>query len=665
MPVTRRLSGDSDSSTASSKGGGGGGGGGGRHSLGGPSRRAGEEVVLLVNRKEGKHVIERSATGAPRARSQSRERAALAPVLKPSPTLGSPGGTRKSSTERGRSLTNEGSRRLSAPRSNSQSKLTHRAWSRDSSPGLAFSSKDPHPPSSERSEELLSRQGPSSNSVVGVGLSKKQSSSCSNSPVKGGQNSNNNSKKTTNTPRPPAPHSPSVGRGKLLPPVNPGARRSPHSSTQTSFHPSTRSPRISHTPRTAGRASHRKLSGLEQQEPEEDGLGFGLQMLPTFDPQKEQDLYRTFEAEFLANTQLARGGSAGKVSGGAKQQVLGKHSASRHSDPNVTDSAYSSSNSSTSSTTVGGKTGSLPELKESKRTNLHHFPLDDPLNLLYGHHFGGTNGNGQGELQQWGDSRGAFKKLPAISSSMEGRETPVSMPGHGDTEPDGLRNHILSQPTFHCKTMNGEHEGCATSDGKSQQAQLGWDTQTNRDVKLEIDHPNLHYEIENGGQSVKPPPPEPCSFPLHASEDCSFQDSSSENSSMGFSLSGSRSGSPPPLLPMVNGESRQKRTKGPNSKHSQGARFRPRTDNRPQNSPSRIPTPVSYRDLHSCESLSPSHSPPLSPHSSHPGGHPTTCKNLHQAFTDMIHPQSCSPALGSTDCSYTAHSGGLDTEARM
>ncbi|KAF6729500.1 GAS2-like protein 1 [Oryzias melastigma] len=366
MPVTRRLSGDSDSSTASSKGGGGcgggGGGGGGRHSLGGPSRRTGEEVVLLVNRKEGKHMIERSGTGAPRARSQSRERATLTPALKPSPSSGSPGGTRKFSAERGRSLASEGSRRLSAPRSHSQSKLTSRAWSCDSSPGS--SCKDPHPPSSDRSEELPSRQVPSSNSIVG-GLSKKQSSSCSNSPVKGGQISNNSpSKKTTNTPRPPAPHSPSLGRGKLLPPVNSGARRSPHSSTQTSIHPGARSPRISHTPRTSARAPHRKLSGLEQQEPEEEGLGFGFQMLPTLDPQKEQDLYRTFEAEFLANTQQARGVSVGKASGGAKQQV--KHSASRHSDPNITDSAYSSSNSSTSSTTVGVKTGSLPELKESE-----------------------------------------------------------------------------------------------------------------------------------------------------------------------------------------------------------------------------------------------------------------------------------------------------------
>uniref|UniRef100_A0AAV2LJN1 Dual-specificity kinase n=1 Tax=Knipowitschia caucasica TaxID=637954 RepID=A0AAV2LJN1_KNICA len=54
LPLTRRLSGDSDSSTASSKG------GGGLY-----SRRSGEEVILMVNRKEGKHVIERPGATNP------------------------------------------------------------------------------------------------------------------------------------------------------------------------------------------------------------------------------------------------------------------------------------------------------------------------------------------------------------------------------------------------------------------------------------------------------------------------------------------------------------------------------------------------------------------------------------------------------------------------
>uniref|UniRef100_H3DEJ5 Growth arrest specific 2 like 1 n=1 Tax=Tetraodon nigroviridis TaxID=99883 RepID=H3DEJ5_TETNG len=68
----------------------------------GASRRSGDEVVLLVSRKEGKHMIERPGGGnqgpslrpsIPRARSQSRERSALAPVLKPNPPQGSSEGS--------------------------------------------------------------------------------------------------------------------------------------------------------------------------------------------------------------------------------------------------------------------------------------------------------------------------------------------------------------------------------------------------------------------------------------------------------------------------------------------------------------------------------------------------------------------------------------------
>ncbi|XP_072244037.1 uncharacterized protein gas2l1 [Leuresthes tenuis] len=664
MPLTRRLSGDSDSSTASSKGGGGGGGGGGRHSVGGTSRRSGEEVVLLVNRKEGKHVIERAGAGnqssslrptMPRARSQSRERAPLAPILKkPNPPPGSSDGTRPSRTERGRSIGNEGPRRLHAPRSHSQSKLTSRTWSGDSSPAPAH--RDHQFSSSERREDLRNKQVPPSSPRVGVGLTKRQSSSCSNSPIKGVQSSNSSpSKKTITTPRPPAPRSPSIGKGRLLPPVTPGGRRSPHSSPRNSHHHAARSPRISQAPRSAGRGNHRNVSGLECQESEEEGLGFGFQMLPALDPQKEQDLYRSFEAEFLANTQQAREVPAAVAQSGATVLV------SALTDPNVTDSAYSSSNSSTSSLNVGAKIGALPDLRESRRTNHRQFPLEDPLNLLYGPSFGGPHGFGQGEPEHWGERRGGLKKLPAICSSVEEREIPPSSPVLGDTAPDKLMNHIPSQPAFHCNNMNGDHKGCLPG-------QLGWGSQTEGDIPLENHQPNLPYDLENGDWSDDLPPPEACPSPVPVlPEDCSFQDSSSENSSMCFSLSGSRSGSPPSSLSLTNGDTGQKKANkaGLISKQKLATRVRPRTDNRPQNSPSRIPTPVSYRDLHAHDTLSPCHTPPLSPQSCHPAGRPTTCKNLHQGFMDMIHPQTHSPSTGNKDCSYPTQSGSLDTEAWM
>ncbi|KAM3867805.1 uncharacterized protein gas2l1 [Diretmus argenteus] len=695
LPVTRRLSGDSDSSTASSKG-----GGGGRYSTGNTSRRSADQVVLLVSRKEGKHVIERPGAGPqipalrpllPRARSHSRERPTPAPILKPSPPQGTSDGTRTSRTERGRSLANEGPRRLQPPRSHSQGKLPSRTRSNDASPGPTARYRDPQPPPSDRREDLRAKQLPPSSPRAGGGFARRQSSSCSNSPIKGVQsNSSSPSKKTLVTPRPPAPRSPSVGKSRLLPPVTPGGRRSPHL-PRNSHHHGTRSPRTSHGSRSTGRGHHRSSSGgelLEHQEPEEEVLGFGFRMLPTLDPQKEQDLYRSFEAEFLANTQLARVGPI-KAPGGAtpqlavpahSQQGVGTHIGPATTDPNVTDSAYSSSNSSTSSLNVGAKIGTLPDLRESKRTDPRHHPLEDPLNLLYGHSSGGPHNCWHGEPERWGERGGGLKKLPAISSSMEEQELLSTLPGLRDTETPRLMNQVPSQPPFHSRNMNGDHGGCPlTGVLTGQQDHPGWGSGPEGDVPLEDHQPNLPYDLEDGDVNDDLPPPEACPSPvaLPPSEDCSYQDSSSENSSMCFSLSESRSESSPPPPPLANGatdgevvlrskKGQKKADRVPSIyKLKLRPRIRPRTDNRPDNSPSRIPTPVSYRDLQAHDNLSPCHTPPLSPQSSHSNGHPASRKGLHHAFADLIHPQPRSPAMGNKECSYPGQSGSLDTEAWM
>uniref|UniRef100_A0A3Q2Y5V2 Growth arrest specific 2 like 1 n=1 Tax=Hippocampus comes TaxID=109280 RepID=A0A3Q2Y5V2_HIPCM len=590
LPMTRRLSGDSDSSTASSRGG----GGGGRLSLSGTSHRSSEEVVLLVNRKEGKHVIERPGnqstprSSLPRARSQSRERSVQA---------------------------------------------------------------------AERREDSRNKLPPSSPRIGGV-LSKRQSASCSNSPIKGVQTNNNNSpsKKTINTPRPP--RLPSAGRGRLLPPVTPGGRRSPHSLPRNSHSHAAHLPRSSQSTRPNGRGLSRTWSGLGHQHPEEEGLGPGFQMPPTLDPQREQDLYRSFEAEYLANTQQARGGSS---------RVMGQHGSRTHSvpvltDSNITDSAYSSSNSSSSSLNVGAKIRALPDLGESKRANPCHFPLEDPLNLLYGHNFG------QGEAEHWKEHGTGLKKLPAISSYM-GQKTHVSCPGNTNR----LVNQVAPQ-TVHCKNMNGDH-GC--------QQDNEWHKNSQGNVPQETHQPNLPDDVENSDGSDDLPPPKACPspVPLPLSEDCSFQDSSSENSSMCFSLSESHSESPPSTSPLANGNAggeglhankEQKKLDGIalNSKHKLATRMRPRADNGPSNNPSRIPTLnnpsriptlVSFRDAHVHETLSPCHTTPLSPHSSRR----PTCNTLHQAITDVVHPQPCSPAMGNKDCTFPGKSGSLDTEACM
>ncbi|XP_051923696.1 GAS2-like protein 1 [Hippocampus zosterae] len=643
LPMTRRLSGDSDSSTASSKGG----GGGGRLSLSGTSHRSSEEVVLLVNRKEGKHVIERPGnhstprSSLPRARSQSRERSVIASALKPNPPQ-APDGVRNARTERGRSLGNEGPRRLHAPRSHSQSKVPGHTRSSEAIPGPGPSQ------AAARREDSRNRLPPSSPRISGV-LSKRQSASCSNSPIKGVQTNNNNSpsKKTINTPRPP--RLPSTGRGRMLPPVTAAGRRSPHSLPRNSHHHAAHLPRSSQSTRPNGRGLSRTWSGLGHQDPEEEGLGPGLEMPPTLDPQREQDLYRSFEAEYLANTQQARGGSS---------RVMGQHGSRTHSvpvltDSNITDSAYSSSNSSSSSLNVGAKIRALPDLRESKRANPCHFPLEDPLNLLYGHNFG------QGESEHWKEHGTGLKKLPGISS-YTGQKTSVSCPGNTNR----LVNQVLPQ-TVHCKNMNGDH-GC--------QQDNEWHKNSQGNVLQETHQPNLPDDVQNSDGSDDLPPPKACPspVPLPLSEDCSFQDSSSENSSMCFSLSESHSESPPSTSPLANGNAggeglhankEQKKLEGValNSKHKLATRMRPRADNGPSNNPSRIPTLVSFREAQVHETLSPCHTTPLSPHNSRR----PTCNTLHQAITDVGHPQPCSPAMGNKDCTFPGKSGSLDTEACM
>ncbi|XP_077457423.1 uncharacterized protein gas2l1 [Stigmatopora argus] len=621
LPVTRRLSGDSDSSTASSKG------GGGRLSLSGTSHRSSEEVVLLVNRKQGKHVIERPGaqnaprSSLPRARSQSRERSVLAPALKPNPSPGSDG-VRSARTERGRSLCNEGPRRLHAPRSHSQSKVPNHTRSSEAISGLATGHRDTQ--AAERREgrdDPRNKQVPPSSPRLGGVLSKRQSSSCSNSPIKGVQNNKDSPiKKTINTPRPP--RLPSTGKGRLLPPVSSGGRRSPHSSPRNSHHHAAHSPRLSQGSRPNGRGLCRTWSGLGRQDPEEEGQSCAFQILPTLDPKREQDLYRSFEAEYLANTQQSRGG-VGRAVG---QRAARTHSVPVLTDPNITDSAYSSSNSSSSSLNVGAKIGVLPELRESKRANLSHIPLEDPLNLLYGQNFA------QGDAEHWREHGGNLKKLPAISSNMETR---TSFPGDS--------NRLVIPQTDLCKNMNGDH--------RSQQGEE-WGNNSRGDIPLETHQPNVPYDVQNSNGSADLPLPEAGPLPVHLplSEDCSYQDSSSENSSMCFSLSESHSESPPLTSPLANGDtvgevlhgSKEQKKMGSVlvSKHKLASRIKLRADNSPAKNPSRIPTLVSFREAQGHETLSPCHTPPLSPRNSH------------------------SP-ICNKDHNFPGKSGSLDTEACM
>lgn len=626
--MTRRLSGDSDSSTASSKGGGGAGGGGaGRLSLG-SRRNNGEEVVFLVNRKEGKHEIERTGGGAgqspalrppqPRTRSTSRER--------PVPASSSPGKTKPcppqggtSRFERGRSMGPDGPRKLQTSRSLSQGKTPQCRRASDGTPAS--------PRHRDSQDDPRSKQAPPGSPRLSGGFSKRQMpSSASSSPAKGVTGSP--MKKCTVAPRPPAPRSPSVGSRRLLPPISQQGRRSPHStprSTQRSphHHP----PR---SPRASGRLTQRGWGHQNQPDPQDDmGIGFNLNSLPALDPKREMELYRSFEAEFLANTGQTR---APETKEAAMQLPVSQQSFRPSGDSNVADSAYSSSNSSSSSVNVGGKVGILPDLRETRRTNgTQSCALEDPPTLLH-------------SQTRVGPPIGGFRKLPAIPNSMEEGD-----PGlHSNHPHSGLQ-------------INGGHRGFLNS-VVPMEAQADWPC-LEGDVPLDNQDPDLPYD-----QGLANDIPLPDSFPSPPPpEDCYYNDSSSESSSMCLSLSEPVSeGSCSPPSSVANGDAegtvvirakrgQKKADRVPSIyKLKLRPRIRPRTDNRPENSPSRIPTPLSYRELQQ-RKVSGNLTPPQSPQAR---------KNLHQAFGNVIHQQRRSASVGSRERSYSPESS-LDPDAWM
>ncbi|XP_060739609.1 GAS2-like protein 2 [Tachysurus vachellii] len=623
--LTRRLSGDSDSSTASSKGGGV--GGGGRLSLG-ARRTNGEEVVFLVNRKEGKHEIARTAGGAgqipvlrppqPRTRSTSRERLAPAPSspgkMKPCPPQSS-----TTRFERGRSLGSDGPRRLQTSRSLSQGKSPQHGRR---SEGIPASPRHRDAQDDPRSKQAL----PASPRLNG-GFSKRQMPpSASSSPVKGVIGSP--MKKSTVAPRPPAPRSPSVGNRRLLPPISQPGRRSPHSSprsTQRSpHHHPPRSPRIS------GKPTQKGWVHQNQPDPQDDmGIGFSLHSLPTLDPKRELELYRNFEAEFLANTGQTRVSETNEAS---VQLPISQQGLRASGDTNVADSAYSSSNSSSSSLNVGGKVGILPDLRETRRPNgARSCALEDPPTLLH-------------SQMRAGLPNGGFRKLPAISSSME------------EGEPGLHSNHLQAG-----LQINGGHKGFLHS-LVPMEAQAEW-AGLEGDITLDGHGRDLPYD-----QGLSSDIPLPVSFPSPPPpEDCSYNDSSSESSSMCFSLSEPISeGSCSPPSSVANGDvdgtvvlrakrGQKKVDRVPSIyKLKLRPRMRPRTDNRPENSPSRIPTPLSYRELQQ-QKASSNLTPPQSPR---------TRKNLNQVFGDVIHQQRRSASVGSRQRSFSPESG-LDPDDWM
>ncbi|XP_076854108.1 uncharacterized protein gas2l1 [Brachyhypopomus gauderio] len=659
LPLTRRLSGDSDSSTASSKGGGvvpAAGGGG--FSLG-ARRSNGEEVVLLVNRKEGKHVIERPG-GVPtlsppsRARSVSRERPApltsSSGVPTPSPPRG-PGEEVRSArgTERGRAQALDGPRRLQGPRSLSQGKAPSRGRVSEAGPGSPRH-RDVPPSAQDRRDDPKPKQTAPGSPRVGPAVSRRQTtSSASGSPVKGGP-AGSPAKKGVMTPRPPGPRSPSGGT-RRLPPVSQPGRRSPHTSPR-SHHHTPRSPHAAHSPRSTGRVQ-RGWSQQLHQSLEEAGPGFAFQPPTSLDAQRELELYRSFEAEFLANTQRGQARPSSAKEGATmqlpvSQQGVGALGTPTSGDPNVTDSAYSSSNSSSSSVNVGGRGQALPTLRESGRIHTGSCALEDPPALLHSQTRSALPNGGLAEQE-------SLHKLPAIASGTEegepGRRLRSEPPrdllssahaprqGHGGPggvlPVDPLTDGQREQPDW------GGVAGDAPVDGPRPAAPRP--------------HPNPRHESPLAETCPSPPP-----------DESSSSDSSGESSSMCLSVSeGSRTPPRPDNLAVLLRPKRgqRKAERVPSIyKLKLRPRARPRKDNRPDNSPSRIPTPVSYRDLQRPHAdLTPLHTPPQSPHAR---THHASRKVLQQALADLIHAQQRAPSTTSRERCFSPEPS-LDSDAWM
>lgn len=661
VPVTRRLSGGSDSSTTSSKG---------SCSL---QRGGGEEVVLLVNRKEGRHAIERvggqdpfSAPRPPQTRTKN-----------PRPTQSSQTSLRHSPLHR--TTLSEQSPESSCHPQNSHSTYqdkmpSSRSCTSDMSQG-ASSQHD----LSNCLEDLRAKKSTSLSTRGNGGNSWRQiSTSASTSPAKGASCSRSGSpaKKGLVTPRPPSSQPPPSGKGKLLPPVSQPGRHSPQSAFRSSHHHHNHPPRSprSQMSRTSSRAQRSRSNPRPAllTEPLDDlpGLGYSLQHLPSLDPQREEDLYRSFEAEYLANTrqQLTRSGpdrgTVGKDMLPESQQLQEQHftlcvlPTSTTGDLNVTDSAYSSSCSSTSSGNVGGK-ALFPDLREVKKSKQQPCALNDPTTFLQNQTLGILS-----ESKQLSDCDRGLKRLPAISSVMQECELGInSQLPHPEHVPRPLNG---SMGLYHRPTeisLNGQPDPLSNKDAE---ANISIE-EFNEDMPYSLNHnPNNDLPLLN---CLLPGPP--------LNEDCLLHNSC-ESPPLCFGSPLSDGLTSPSYHSLAGGDLEKAAAlwakRGPRQTEwipsSQRMKVKPqirrRTDNRPENSPSRIPTPVG-RDVQQQQqhdtSLPPLHTSESTP-ISYSSEYSSSRKVFHQAITDLIHPQSCSPSMGPRDCSYSPPSN-LDTEACM
>lgn len=519
-------------------------------------------------------------------------------------------------------------------------------------------------------EDLRAKKSTSISNRANGNSWRQISTSASSSPVKGApcKRSGSPGKKGL-TPRPPSSQTPSSGKGKLLPPLSQPGRHSPQSSFRSSHHHPNHIPRSprSQSSRTSSQRSRSNPRPPLSTESLDDlsGLGYSLQHLPSLDPQREEDLYRSFEAEYLANTQqqLAKlgpdRGTVGKDMLPVSQQLQEQHftlPTPTTGHLNVTDSAYSSC-SSTSSVNVGGKTlGLLPDLREVKKSKQQSCAQNESSTFFQNRTLGMLS-----DSKQLSDCYRDLKRLPAISSVMQDCEVGVnpSEQPHPAHVPRTLNGSV---GLYHRPTeilLNGQP-----------------DPLNNKDVEANVSIKEFTEDMPYG-LNHNPNNDLPfftCILPVPPLNEDSLIQNSCESPSLCFSAPLSDGIPSPSYHSLASGDlentaalwaKRGQKTEWMPSSHKMKlrSRSRPRTDNRPENSPSRIPTPVG-RDVQQQQHDASLHEASLPTQLSYSNEYSSSRKVFHQAITELIHPQSCSPSMGPRDCSYSPPSN-LDTEACM
>ncbi|MBN3281553.1 GA2L1 protein, partial [Polyodon spathula] len=621
-PLTRKLSGESDSSTASSKG------SRDRPSLLG---KPGEEMILLVNRREGKHVIERpGAMPAPsarlpqsRARSQSQDRSAL---LKPHLPLDTPRPEGNTRPDRLRSLGPESLRKTLPP--SIQSRPKPGALNKDRPVVTAVDkskSRETHQTQADGFWEDGRKSGGTASKSRAHSTLKSAAATLPRKQVSSslGKVSYNSQNKKAATLRPVVSKSP-AGKSNLLVPE---------------LQISLPSSRVSYGTLSQGASSEWLDASFE---PEDENLGRTFPVLPSLDPNQEKEMYQSFEAEFLANTQMDAnweddfGGLQIQPQKQQQQQQL------RLADLSVTDSAYSSSNSSTSSLNVGNKMGVLPDLRGPKKPSAKQGPCPSDYGpVLSELQVSGRHLNYK-DRDLWGNPSEPpiNPRKPVLSSSLEDNHF-LDLLDSGTHNARGIPNFRNSRLRLDSDEMNGDDL-----------VDISENLECASDLEDEDDTTLLPTEVRR----------------LSLSEDLAFLDSSSEDSSSQYvSLSEPRSESaPPPLFQTVESEVvlHSKSLKKPERVPSiYKLKLRPivrrRTDNRPEKTPSRIPTPVSYKKNASKVANC--------PQNSKSNGHPKwgmdhkSRKALYQAFTELLDPRAEFPTEEQKGCS--SESFSFDEEA--